>query len=76
MKEGDIVTVVDVECFVSDIKKKLTNREGIILWVGNEEDRQFKRKAKVKFLKRNGRGKEFELIMNKNDLEVKNIIRD
>lgn len=58
-KPGDIVRVIDPDQFLQPLCAKLTNREGVVEWVGPDAHGQFEGQMWVRFLKRNGRGKEF-----------------
>lgn len=60
---GDIVRVKDPEGFISSFAKKVKDRDAQVLWVGPTPDGGFRNRAKVRFLKRNGRGKEFEEVL-------------
>lgn len=66
--------------FMSGFGNKIKNREGLVVWVSKYSSREEARedkfysshvnKVQVKFLKRNGRGKEFTEMMFPNDLEI------
>lgn len=66
--EGDIVRLKDPSRYVASFAKKAADRDAVVLWVGPRQHGMFKDKAKVRFLKRNGRGKEFEEVLRKDDL--------
>jgi hypothetical protein len=68
---GDIVQVFRPEMFISSFGKKVADRDAVVLWIGPDKHGQFKGSVKVRFLKRNGRGKEFEEIMSKRDFILK-----
>ena len=67
-QRGDTVRVRNPDNFLSLVVRKLTDRDAIVLWVGPHNG-GFHNRAKVRFAKRNGRGKEFELILRVDDLE-------
>lgn len=67
-KPGDLVFVTDPESFIG--AKKLANRQAVVEWVGPDHIGQFKGRMKVRFLKRNGRGKEFDLVMQMRDFAL------
>ena len=64
IKKGDIVRVRDPNQFISQFAKKVTDRDAVVEWVGPDAHGQFDGRAKVRFLKRNGRGKEFTEVMS------------
>jgi formylmethanofuran dehydrogenase subunit B len=64
---GDIVRVIDHQGFMSAFSKKIADRDAVVVWVGPNSMGQFKHQMKVRFLKRNGRGSEFEEIMSIRD---------
>lgn len=68
LQPNDIVRITNPESFVSDFAKKVRDRDGVVLWVGPLAHGQFANKAKIRFKKRNGRGKEFEEILYVRDL--------
>jgi hypothetical protein len=70
LKEGMTVRVKDPNSFISEVAKKIADRDGVVLWVGPTPQNMHKGSAKVRFLKRNGRGKEFERIMGIRDLGI------
>jgi hypothetical protein len=59
IKVGDTVRVKDTGKFIAAFERKVMERDGIVEWVGPDQHGQFKGMAWVRFLKRNGRGKEF-----------------
>lgn len=59
IKVGDVVRVKDPSGFVSAFAKKVADRDAIVERVGPDKHGQFKGFAFVRFLRRNGRGKEF-----------------
>jgi hypothetical protein len=70
-KKDDIVQIVNPDLFISAFARRVKDRDGVIEWVGPDRHGQFKDRAKVRFLKRNGRGKEFSEIMSTRDLKLK-----
>lgn len=70
-KSGDIVRVRRPDQFIKVFAEKIKDRDAQVLWSGPLPDGQFKGRTKVRFLKRNGRGKEFEEVMATNDLVMK-----
>ena len=66
--EGDIVRVRDPRMYKQEFAAKLKDRTGVVLWVGPRPHDMWRNHACVKFHKRNGRGKEFEMIMEKREL--------
>lgn len=66
--EGDIVRLKDPSRYIVSFAKKAADRDALVLWVGPRAHGMFKDHAKVRFLKRNGRGKEFEETIRKADL--------
>ena len=68
---GDIVQVFNPEMFISSFGKKVADRDAVVLWIGPDKHGQFKGRVKVNFLKRNGRGKEFSVLMSKRDFVLK-----
>lgn len=66
--EGDIVRLKDPSRYIVSFAKKAADRDAVVLWVGPRAHGMFRDYAKVRFLKRNGRGKEFEETLRKNDL--------
>ncbi len=66
--EGDIVRVKDPNHYIRSFAAKIKDRDALVLWVGPTPNGMFKRRVKVRFLKRNGRGKEFEELMHLDDL--------
>ena len=71
LKAGDIVRVKTPEDFISEFAKKIADRDAVVIWAGPLSHGQFKHDVEVRFLKRNGRGKEFQQIMRKRDLVLK-----
>jgi len=69
-KSGDTVRVRDPAKFVSSFARRVVDRDAVVLWVGPVND-LFHGRAKVRFLKRDGRGKEFEEIMRVEDLTLR-----
>lgn len=81
-KVGMRVRVPDelISSFLTGFGNKIKNREGLVVWVSKYSSREEARedkfysshvnKVQVKFLKRNGRGKEFTEMMFPNDLEI------
>ena len=65
---GEIVRVKDPARYIVSFAQKIKDRDALVLWVGPTANGMFKGRAKVRFLKRNGRGKEFEEVMYINDL--------
>lgn len=65
---GDTVRVRNPGNFLYSVAKKIKDRDAIVLWVGPYNG-GFHHRAKVRFIKRNGRSKEFELILRVDDLE-------
>lgn len=57
--EGDVVRLKDPSRYIVSFAKKTENRDAVVLWVGPLASGMFKSPAKVRFLQRNGRGKEF-----------------
>jgi hypothetical protein len=68
---GDIVRLKDPSRFIVSFAKKATDRDAVVLWVGPLAYGMLEKYAKVRFLKRNGRGKEFEETLRKEDLVLK-----
>ena len=72
---GQRVKCTDPEKFLSDVRDKLTNREGVVRSI-NPSARpspsycQHLNVVFVLWQKRNGRGKEFERMMRPEDIEV------
>jgi hypothetical protein len=60
---GDVVRVKKPDVFLVAFAAKIANRDAVVQWVGPTANGMFKGRAKVKFLKRNGRGKEFEEVL-------------
>lgn len=68
VQPGDIVRVRHPEHYIVEFARKVKDRDALVLWVGPTPTGMFKGQAKVRFLKRNGRGKEFEEVMAVRDL--------
>ncbi len=66
--EGDIVRLKDPSRYIVSFAKMAADRDAVVLWVGPRAHGMFHDSAKVRFLARNGRGKEFEKILRKDDL--------
>lgn len=66
--EGDLVRLKDPSRYLVSFAKMATDRDAVVLWVGPRAHDMFYDYAKVRFLKRNGRGKDFEEILRKSDL--------
>jgi hypothetical protein len=64
---GDAVRVKDPDQFVSPLDKQLKDRDGVVLRVWTPLGSR-RRRATVRFGKRNGRGKEFEYSLSVGDL--------
>ena len=58
--EGYVVRMVDPTKYISSFSKSVAGRDTVVLWVGSTKLNMFHGQACVKFLKRNGRGKEFQ----------------
>ncbi len=71
LQPGDVVRVRNPEHFVVEFARKVKDRDASVVWVGPTPTGMFKGQARVRFLKRNGRGKEFEEVMALRDLELK-----
>jgi hypothetical protein len=69
IEEGSMVEVKDPDAFISAVKAKITNRVGIVERVFTPLG-QISCWARVRFLKRGGRGKEFEEIFAVRDLQL------
>jgi hypothetical protein len=69
--EGDIVRLRDPSRYIVSFAKMAADRDAVVLWVGPRAHDMFRDHAKVRFLKRNGRGKEFEEVLRKEDLVLK-----
>jgi hypothetical protein len=67
---GDTVRLKDPSRYLVSFAKKVADRDAVVLWVGPLKHDMFKGQAKVRFLKRNGRGKEFEEVLRVSDLVV------
>ena len=64
---GDAVRVKDPDQFVSPLDKQLKDRDGVVVRVWTPLG-HLRRRAVVRFGKRNGRGKEFEHSLSVGDL--------
>lgn len=71
LKPGDIVRLRDPERFIVSFATKARDRDAEVLWVGPTPNGMFKGRTKVRFLKRNGRGKEFEEVLATSELVLK-----
>lgn len=67
---GDVVRVKSPERYIVSFAKRIRDRDALVVWVGPNSHGMFLGRAKVRFLKRNGRGKEFEEILRTEDLVV------
>lgn len=70
MKVGDIVRITNPEFYKVAFANKIKDRDGVVEWIGPDIHGQFKGQAWIRFLKRNGRGKEFRERMAINELIV------
>ena len=68
LKPGDIVRVKDASRFITEFAKKIANRDATVIYVGSAHGALSVR-ARVRFHKRNGRGKEFEEVLRVSELE-------
>ena len=66
--EGDVVRVLDPAKYIQSFSKRMEGRDAVVLWVGPTKLNIFHCQACVKFLKRNGRGKEFQGMRRLKDL--------
>ena len=57
--EGDVVRVLEPAKYIRSPSKRVEGRDAVVLWVGSTKLKMFY-KLSVKFLKRNGRSKEFQ----------------
>jgi len=64
---GDTVRVLRPKDFESWLAKKLTDRVGVVTWVW-EWKIVYGNRVRVRFGKRNGRGKEFDHVFHERDL--------
>jgi len=64
---GDCVRVKDPSEWVAELERKLSNRDGVVVRVWRPIGLSIQR-VTVRFGKRNGRGKEFELTFFATDL--------
>lgn len=69
LEPGMVVRVADPESFQAEFSKKIANRDAVVIWVGPDKFGQFNHRVKVRFQKRNGRGKEFDEIIHERHLE-------
>lgn len=76
IKPGDIVRVADPSRYIVSFAKKIEGRDAQVLWVGPTKTGMFKGYAGVRFLKRNGRGKEFEERISIKELVVQETNND
>lgn len=65
---GDIVRLKNPDNYIVSFAKKAADRDAEVLWVGPTALNMFHGQACVKFLKRNGRGKEFQEVLYVRDL--------
>jgi len=65
---GDIVRLKDPSAYIVSFAKKAANRDAEVLWVGPTALNMFHGQACVKFLKRNGRGHEFQEVLYVRDV--------
>ena len=63
-----MVRLKDPSRYLVSFAKMAADRDAVVLWVGPRAHDMFRDHAKVRFLKRNGRGKEFEEVLRKEDL--------
>jgi hypothetical protein len=70
IKVGATVRVNNPDDYLSAFAKKITDRDGVVEEVGAGKHSSRIGYAKVRFLKRNGRGKEFTQWMYIRDLTV------
>lgn len=70
IKAGDIVRIKQPESYLSEFARKIRDRDAVVEWVGTDEPGGYKGRAKVRFLKRGNRGKEFSEILRVNDLTL------
>lgn len=63
-KVGMVVRVKDPEVYTREFAKKIADRDAVVEKIGS-------RSVLVKFLKRNGRGKEFHEWMHERNLVIK-----
>ena len=66
--EGDVVRLKDPSRYIVSFAKMAANRDAVVLWVGPRAHGIFRDHVKVRFLKRNGRGKEFDEVLRKEEL--------
>jgi hypothetical protein len=64
---GDCVRLIDPRKWVAEIERKLSGRDGVVVSVWKPIGLSLQR-VTVRFGKRNGRGKEFELSVYATDL--------
>ena len=65
---GDTVRVRDPSQFISSFAKRIANRDAVVVCVWPHSNLAFRGKVRVRFLKRNGRGNEFEEILRADDI--------
>jgi hypothetical protein len=70
IEKGDTVRMQNLNRYTTAFAAKVANRDAVVVWVGPDIHGQFKGKACVRFLKRNGRGKEFTETLSIRDLEL------
>ena len=58
--EGDLLRVLDPAKYIQSFSKRMEGSDAVVLWVGPTKLNIFHCQACVKFLKRNGRSKEFQ----------------
>ena len=73
LKAGDVVRVRDANEFLAAFGAKIKDRDAEVLWVGPKPDGSFRGKASIRFKKRNGRGQEFNEIMDVRHLIVQSV---
>ena len=71
LAEGDVVRLKDPSRYIVSFATKAADRDAVVLWVGPRANGMFEGRAKVRFLKRNGRGKEFEEVLRTEDLVLR-----
>lgn len=67
---GNIVRVKEPDGYLAAFANKIRDRNAVVEWIGPDQHGQFKGMAWIRFLKRNGRGKEFRERMEVRSLEV------
>ena len=63
-----MVRVLDPTKYISSFSKRVAGRDAVVLWAGPTKLNMFHGQACVKFMKRNGRGKEFQELLRLKDL--------